>query len=296
MLTTKIVVIAALSLSIATTLYHQTNRPQDSEEPVLDPTVYRYPWRGECDAVETAANRIPTPEGCERGIAEPNSFADWLRHLPLKEGRPPVYCYDGSLKWNQDAHHAVVDIDVGRSNLQQCADAVMRLRAEYLYSFERFDEIKFNFTSGDPARYEDWIQGLRPVVRGSRVTWAGSGRKGNTYESFRKYLNIVFSYAGTYSLSLELDRVEDINDMRIGDAFIQGGFPGHAVLVVDMAEHKETGAKVFLLAQSYMPAQEIHILRNPNDEDLSPWYELDFGDRLYTPEWVFELSDLRRVE
>ena len=32
-----------------------------------------------------------------------------------------------------------------------------------------------------------------------------------------------------------------------------------------MAENRETGVKVFLIAQSYMPAQDIHILRNLND-------------------------------
>ena len=60
--------------------------------------------------------------------------------------------------------------------------------------------------------------------------------------------------------------------MRIGDVFIIGGSPGHAVIVVDMAVNPETHEKVFLLAQSYMPAQQIQLLKNNNDPDLSPWY------------------------
>ncbi len=36
----------------------------------------------------------------------------------------------------------------------------------------------------------------------------------------------------------------------------------------------ETRKKVYLLAQSYMPAQQIHILVNPANSLLSPWYEL----------------------
>ena len=40
--------------------------------------------------------------------------------------------------------------------------------------------------------------------------------------------------------------------------------------------------------------QEIHILRNPSDPRLSPWYLLDFGETLVTPEWTFRKTDLRR--
>ena len=58
----------------------------------------------------------------------------------------------------------------------------------------------------------------------------------------------------------ELNRVQNIDAIEIGDIFIRGGFPGHAVLVVDMAIHPVSGQKAVLLAQSYMPAQDIHIL------------------------------------
>jgi len=52
--------------------------------------------------------------------------------------------------------------------------------------------------------------------------------------------------------------------------------PGHAVIVVDMAEDAK-GQRAFLLAQSYMPAQDIHILKNPMDADLSPWCRVPRG-------------------
>ncbi|MBI5916420.1 MAG: hypothetical protein HY842_13670, partial [Bacteroidetes bacterium] len=51
--------------------------------------------------------------------------------------------------------------------------------------------------------------------------------------------------------------------------------------------------KVFMLAQSYMPAQEIHVLVNPNDAELSPWYGADFGEELFTPEWTFNREMLK---
>jgi hypothetical protein len=67
-------------------------------------------------------------------------------------------------------------------------------------------------------------------------------------------------------------------------------------MVVDMAIKSQTGAKVFLLAQSYMPAQDVHILRNPTDAVLTPWYGIEIGDVLYTPEWTFGKNQLRRFK
>ena len=43
-----------------------------------------------------------------------------------------------------------------------------------------------------------------------------------------------------------------------------------------------------------MPAQEIHILKNPNDRNMSPWYSATYGEHLVTPEWTFARGELRR--
>ena len=65
-------------------------------------------------------------------------------------------------------------------------------------------------------------------------------------------------------------------------------------LSIDVSINKETNEKLFLLAQSYMPAQETQILKNPSDPDISPWYNADFNGELILPEWVFKASDLKR--
>ena len=87
-------------------------------------------------------SEIPVPEGFERSKAGSGSFAVWLRNIPLKKDKT-VHLYDGSVKPDQTAQFAVVDMSVGNRDLQQCADAVMRFRAEYLYSEKRFSEIGF---------------------------------------------------------------------------------------------------------------------------------------------------------
>jgi len=75
---------------------------------------------------------------------------------------------------------------------------------------------------------------------------------------------------------------------------IKGGFPGHAVLVADVAEHPGTGERRFLLVQSFMPAQDMHVLKGVDTPDGGPWYRLVPERPFVTPEWVFPPGSLRR--
>lgn len=247
------------------------------------------------DSSESISQRIEVPRGFQRVPVTKGSFAEWLRFLPVKTGRPPVMLFNGQQKGNQDAHHMVIDVDVGKLDLQQCADAIMRLRAEYLYSIRAYSQIQFSFTSGDVARYADWRAGYRPIISGNHVLFRKTRNPDSSYEAFRSYLNKVFEYAGSYSLSKEMISVNR-KSLQIGDVFIQGAFPGHAVLVVDLAENPSTKQRVYLLLQSYMPAQEMHILRNPEDTGLSPWYDASVPSTLETPEWTFRAKDLKRFK
>jgi hypothetical protein len=104
-------------------------------------------------------------------------------------------------------------------------------------------------------------------------------------------MEFIFTYAGTRSLAKELHS-KSLQDISIGDVFIQAGSPGHAVIVVDVAVNNK-GEKVFMLAQSYMPAQETQILRNNKDKSLSPWYSASFSGSLETPQWIFNATDLK---
>ena len=80
--------------------------------------------------------------------------------------------------------------------------------------------------------------------------------------------------------------------MQPGDVLIRGGFPGHAVTVMDMAINPQ-GEKIYLLSQSYMPAQNIHILNNPTAADGSPWYQLSTTGIILTPEYRFYDHELK---
>lgn len=243
---------------------------------------------------DTVAGRHPLPTGWTPAPEPPGSFAAWLAGLPLLPAGSPVLLHDGRPKARQDVHASVIAIDVGKRDLQQCADAAMRLRAEYLFSTGAFDRIRFNFTSGDEAAWSRWLDGWRPTVQGNSVRWSRSARTDASWKTFRSYLDTVFNYAGSWSLERSLVPVEDEATVLAGDVFIQGGFPGHAVMVLRVTAPAADGSVLVLLAQSYMPAQQVHVLRNPLEPERGPWFRIPYGERLETPEWVFPAGSLRR--
>lgn len=244
---------------------------------------------------ERIADILP-PEGCVRSATLPNSFGEWLRNLPLRPDSCRIKLYNGTLKFYQDGLSRIVDLSVGDKDLQQCADVAIRLRSDFLLSRGRIDDIAFNFTSGDRASYSDWIAGVRPKVVGNEVTWRKTALVDSSFENYQKYLKTLFMYAGSYSLSQELKRVADVNKIKAGDCVIEGGFPGHVIVVVDVAIDTISGNKFVLFAQGFTPAQDIHIIKNLEESKLNPWYRVSDNQRLIIPEWIFQWSDLFTFE
>lgn len=213
---------------------------------------------------------IPLPEGYTRVKDTQLSFTHWLRNVKLKPDRT-VYLHNGAKKRNQSAQYAVLDIPLGKKDLQQCADAVMRLRAQYLYDNKRYTEINFFDNAGTSYPY----MGKRDSLQ------------------FERYLERVFARCGTASLERQLHKVGEVQRLLPGDVLIRGGSPGHAVLVMDVAINT-SDKKIYLLAQSYMPAQDMHILVNPMQAALGAWYEANDHRPIVTPEWTFEPASLKR--
>ena len=274
--------------------FNDTN--YEKESIIYDSTKIGFPWLKNYSTDDKIINLIPVPKGYEREKVPINSFAYWLHQIPLIKTNNEVHLYNGELKKNQNAHFAILNIDVGKEDLQQCADAVMRLRSEYLFHTNQLDKIHFNYTSGDNASWNAWRLGKRPIINGNQVSWQQKYTTDNSYDNFKKYLRNIFMFCGSLSLSRELKSKNDIHQIKAGDVFIIGGTPGHAEIVMDVAINKKTGKKIFLLAQSYMPAQQIQLLKNPMNEELSPWYEEDFDNELNTPEFTFNKNNLMYFE
>ena len=263
--------------------------------PVAQPSL-RYPWQPAALPVsQSLAARFAPPKGCRRVAAQSGSWAEWLRYLPLKPAGTKARLFNGQLKTPQNVVAAVVDIDVPPQDLQQCADAVIRLRAEYLFGHDP-NTVHFHLTTGYDFWFSDFVAGRTFRVVNEEVRPATRPAETPTHAALARYLVPTFGYAGTRSLSREL-RPVPLAQVQPGDVLIHGGAPGHAVLVVDVAEHPATHQKFMLLAQSYMPAQSIHVLRNTGAPGLGAWFAVSPTEAtVSTPEWDFSSNELKRFE
>ena len=241
----------------------------------------------------TIKERFPAPEGYAYVNTEKNSFEHYIENFPLKKYGSPILKYDGTEIATQDLHEAIFDIDTGTKDLQQCADAIIRLRAEFLFKMKRFDDIKFHFTSGDLMNWNNYKNGTRAFINGNSVQFKKTENFDDSKENFRKYLDLIFTYAGTISLNKETKPVLKTNDLKVGDILITGGSPGHIVFIAGFSENQK-GEKLFLLAEGFTPAQSIHVLKNPFNPEISPWYELDVNSaETKTARYFFEPSNFR---
>lgn len=266
---------------------------QNGTDPVMEsPTPQTYSFYNN-DGL-TLEGRINPPSGYTRPASGTGELVTFLRNHPLKKAGSEVLLYNGKPKPNQENHVAVFDLSLSNRDLQQCADSAIRIFAEYYWSVGAYDKIAFHLTNGFYMEYTKWRDGNRIKVDGNEVSWYKAKSYDDSYEEFLRYLDMVFAYAGTLSLSSECDRISP-EDLMPGDLFLQGGSPGHCIVVVDMAVDAQ-GSKCYLLAQGYMPAQEFHILKNPlHSED--PWYyasEITFP--LDTPSWQFGEDSLYRFD
>jgi hypothetical protein len=236
--------------------------------------------------------RFPTPRGFERLAAVRGSYAYWLRHLPLLPEKTPVRSFRGDvvLPAGHPALAAVVDLDVSKRDRQQCADTIMRLRGEYLFAAGKANQARFPWAGGKRFGFDDWRRGLRPAQQGRRWTFEPTARPGEGYAAFRSYLEFMFSWTGTIHLVGEAP--VKAAAIQAGDFFIQGGSPGHAVIILDLARGP-AGQLRALIGQGFMPAQDLHVLRGA---DGNPWFTLDPSTSVVTPLWrPFRWTDLRRT-
>jgi hypothetical protein len=234
---------------------------------------------------DTVLTRFTAPAGYRQVNAVPGSFAAYLQSLPLKPAGTHTLTYKGAVAATDVFTAAVVDLSVGNEDLQQCADVVMRLRGEYLYQQKRYNEIAFHFESGFRCDYIHYADGYRY----HNDHWVLKAKKDYSYPTFMRYMSLVFAYAGTLSLDKELHKVKNPDELQTGDVFIKGGSPGHCFIVMDVVENSQH-KKLFLLAQSFMPAQNLQVLQYH-----SPWFSMDVKSEI----WYGELIDkvyLKRFE
>ncbi len=237
----------------------------------------------------TLETRIATPKGYVRTVEQKESLGTFIRNYKVEADGSPIRIFDGRVKKGSAA--AVFSMYLGERDLQQCADTVMRMYAEYFRSIGADEKIAFHFVDGFLCDWNSYKSGKRVAFDGDNATWKSGGEVTDSDEAFESYLNTVFAYSSTLSLAEESKPVKE-SEIQIGDIFIRAGSPGHVVVVVDACE--KDGKKAFLLGQGYMPAQQFHVLTNDLHEN-DPWYyEEEITYPFHTPEYNFKEGSLMR--
>lgn len=216
---------------------------------------------------------FPPPAGAVRVPGE-DGFGAWLAARTLDRADAPIRTHDGRV-----VHHdgRRVELSLVPGDLQQCADSLLRLRATWLRQIGR--PVVFHATSGDPLPWARYREGERPWVDGGRIRWRPGGDG-----TFPGYLRHLFVWAGTASLAAH-DTVPD-TEPHPGDVLVDPGFPGHAVMLLDVARR---GEETFVLVgEGFMPAQDFHVERGPH----AGWWR--WGPGIDLPAWRFGADHLHR--
>ncbi len=274
--------------------------------PGQTPSVTEQPPSILNESGDTVATRFRVPEGYERVELAEDSYGNYLRNYKLKEYGLPSFLYDGTENTKADKI-GVFSQKIADRDIQQCADACMRLYAEYQYARQAYDKISFDFytTPVFHCDYATWASGKRIKLKDNRFSWYDYKEETDySYESFQAYLTWIFTYANTDSLQNQLTKVS-LSDISVGDMFILTASQnrqingadaryGHVVFIVDMAVNKTTGEKLFLMAQGSTPATETYLLQS-DDPNLVAWHRLD-ENGMFTISSLIEKTDGTTVE
>lgn len=248
-----------------------------------------WPWLEAPHTGDTLETRFAPPEGFTRVDVAKGSFGAFLRRLPLRPEGAPVLAFDGRAR--STPHTAVVELDVGAADLQQCADSAIRLHAEFLWSQGAQERIAFHTTSGDRVPFSRYAAGEQIAVRGNHVGWKKSGAAPGARDrkAFHRYLDDVFMYAGSLSLAKDTRAVE--GEIEPGDLYVVGGSPGHVLVVLDVAARGDE--RRLLIGEGFMPAQSFHVVPAP---DGARWVTPGPDGAVRVPTWPapFPRSSARR--
>ncbi len=211
------------------------------------------------------------PSGFKRVKTDSNSFAAYLRKLPVVASTNNVLDFKNNIrvKAGDSTLAAVVPFAIKGKRLWQCMDILLILRVDYLKKEKDTESIKFPLPDGLILSWKEWRDGFRPDFSGLRFYKTRSETFNATANSFKRYLNSIFSYSNTQTFFYHYPQVS-LGSIKPGDFIVKKGKKGHAVLVLDIAVN-DRNEKVALIGQGDTPACQFYILKSKQN---SPWFRI----------------------
>jgi hypothetical protein len=218
-------------------------------------------------AVENSVEKtIPVPKGYQRIKTEKNSFAEWMRTLPVKPAGASILAYTGEkLPDTFYKIFGIIDIPLlSKRDIEQCADWAYRFWYEYQRETGQRENLWLSDYPGNKITFEKWK----------------SEQKGKD-PTLSEFFIWTCDHANSYSQKMGLYEVKEERQLKPGDLMVQNqkGGVGHVSILFDVCEN-EAGGRLYLIGFGFMPAQECHIEEAPADLGQEGWFTLD-GYRQY---------------
>jgi hypothetical protein len=222
--------------------------------------------------------QVLPPFGYTKVETPASSFGEWLRFLPLYPVDRAVLDYEGNVIKMASQVIRVIQLDNPSHGMQQCADTVIRLWAEYLKSRDQLDQLELHTQNGQSSSWRRWAAGYRPVLKGNSFHWIKkeSPTSNQTRElHFKEYITWLMQWTGTLALARDLSRVTQ-SELDIGHMFVHpnrsGNNIGHISIIVDKAVQEGNSVPIYLIAWGFIPAQDFHIIQPPRNLPHYPWF------------------------
>jgi hypothetical protein len=248
------------------------------------------------ETVDTAMHRFAhSLPGYSVFTDEPDSWSEWLRLLPLAAPGTPVRNYRGEIVVPGDDEHlaAVVAIDIGNRDIQQSADVILRLHAEWRWYI---DDLRMLYLSDTKVELplQKWVAGERLIEGEGQPSWIRQAAPTPKLEhaEFREYLDSVFTWSdGRALLAESVPLAPEV--LEPGAFFLHEGHPAEVLVVLDVAT-SPAGKRAMLLAQALNPAENIHVIRPSRD---SLWFPVRTDQPVRVPRAKpYAWKELRRMK
>ncbi|MBD5269834.1 MAG: DUF4846 domain-containing protein [Bacteroides sp.] len=237
---------------------------------------------------QTVRTRYHLPAGFYRTTPSRGSWEEFLQNLPLTGKDAAPFVFNG-VQREQQGYTSVADVDTDSLDLHHSVNAVVRLRAEYLFDSGQYDKIHFTLNNNSRCDFLKWAQEFQASDNEKKAGSNDSSKEnGFSHGVFLTYLRFILAHIDQKSFLSDMEEISEEN-FGIGTVIIDSKPPYACAIVVDyikagVDKNGLNDSDAVLLAQGGILSQDIVILDGNYREGLfSPNQD---EDRYYSSIWT----------